>query len=43
MAAYEMRTLKIGEVAKMYGINIKNLLTELNYRKKSGVNLEETA
>lgn len=31
MAAYEMKRLKIGEVAKMYGINIENLLVELNY------------
>lgn len=33
MAAYEMGRLKIGEVAKMYGINVENLLTELNYGK----------
>jgi len=30
MAKYEINTLKIGEVAKMYGINAKNLLKELN-------------
>lgn len=30
MAAYELGTLKIGEVAGMYGIDIKNLLQELN-------------
>ena len=33
MAAYEMERLKIGDVAKMYGINIENLLVELNYAK----------
>jgi len=31
MAAYEIGRLKIGEVAKVYGINIENLLVELNY------------
>ena len=36
MAAYEMGRLKIGEVAKMYGINVENLLTELNYAKNQG-------
>lgn len=30
MAALEMNMLRIGEVAKMYGIDIKNLLKELN-------------
>lgn len=30
MAAYEMGMLKIGEVARMYGIDLKNLLKELN-------------
>ena len=30
MAAYEMGTLKIGEIAKTYGINLKALLDELN-------------
>lgn len=30
MAAYEMSMLKIGEVAKMYGIDIESLLRELN-------------
>lgn len=29
MAAYEMGMLKIGEVAKMYGINIEGLLRDL--------------
>lgn len=33
MAAYEMGRLKIGEVAKIYGINIENLLAELNCTK----------
>ncbi|HDN85183.1 MAG TPA: hypothetical protein ENG47_05470 [Candidatus Aerophobetes bacterium] len=31
MAAYEVGKLKIGEVARMYRINIQGLLTELNY------------
>ncbi|KUO39507.1 MAG: hypothetical protein AVW06_03785 [Hadesarchaea archaeon DG-33-1] len=30
MAAYEMGMLKIGEVAKMYGISIEDLLRDLN-------------
>lgn len=30
MAAYEIGMLKIGEVAKMYGIDIKGLLGDLN-------------
>jgi hybrid cluster-associated redox disulfide protein len=30
MAVYETNKLKIGEVVKMYGINLKNLLKELN-------------
>ncbi len=30
MAAYEIGMLKIGEVAKMYGIDIRELLHELN-------------
>jgi hybrid cluster-associated redox disulfide protein len=30
MAAYEMSTLKVGEVAKMYGIDIESLLKDLN-------------
>ena len=30
MAAYEIGMLKIGEVAKMYGIDIKSMLDELN-------------
>ncbi len=34
MGTYEMKTLKIGEVAKIYGIDIKNLLNELNKKSK---------
>lgn len=30
MAVYEMGILKIGQVAKMYNIDLKNLLKELN-------------
>ncbi len=30
LAAYEMQNLKIGEIAKTYGINIKELMKELN-------------
>lgn len=30
MATYEIGTLKIGEVAKQYNIDLKNLLKELN-------------
>ena len=30
MAVYEMGTLKIGQAAKMYNIDLKNLLKELN-------------
>ena len=30
MAVYEMGILKIGQVAKMYNIDLKNLLEELN-------------
>ena len=30
MARFEMEKLKIGEVTKMYGIDIENLLRELN-------------
>lgn len=30
MASYEMGVLKIGEVAKMYGIDVESLLKELN-------------
>jgi len=30
MAAFEMGTLKIGEVCKIYNIDLKNLLQELN-------------
>ena len=34
-AKMEMETLKIGEICRMYGINIENLLKELNeiYKK----------
>jgi len=30
MASYEMSSLKIGDIAKMYGINLKKLLEDLN-------------
>jgi len=30
MAAYEMGRLKIGEIARTYGIDIKSLLMDLN-------------
>ena len=30
MARFEMQNLKIGAIAKQYGIDIKNLLKELN-------------
>jgi hybrid cluster-associated redox disulfide protein len=30
MAAFELGTLRIGEVAKMYGIDLKSLLDDLN-------------
>ncbi|MBL7155085.1 MAG: DUF1858 domain-containing protein [Candidatus Portnoybacteria bacterium] len=30
MAVYEMGILKVGQVAKMYNIDLKNLLKELN-------------
>ena len=33
MAAYEIGMLKIGEVAKMYGIDIKRLIDDLNKNK----------
>lgn len=33
MAAYEMGTLSIGDVAKTYGIDLKALLDELNEEK----------
>lgn len=35
MAAYEVSKLKIGEVTRMYGINLGSLLAELNYSLKS--------
>ncbi len=34
MAKFEMENLKIGDVCKMYGVDIKNLLKELNKVKK---------
>ena len=30
MATFEMEALKIGQVCKMYNINLENLLRELN-------------
>ena len=33
-AKFEMENLKIGEVCKMYGINLENLLKELNEKLK---------
>lgn len=30
MAQYELKELKIGEVAKMYGLDIKKILADLN-------------
>jgi len=35
MAAYEMGVLKIGEIAKAYGIDLKTLLHELNKKAKA--------
>jgi hypothetical protein len=35
MAAMEMNKLKLGEIASMYGLDLKGLLRELN--KKAGV------
>ncbi len=35
MAAYEMGMLKIGDVAKTYGIDLKALLKELNEEAKA--------
>ena len=35
MAAYEMGTLKVGEMAKAYGIEIEKLLKELNEKTKA--------
>jgi hypothetical protein len=34
MAAYEMGTLKIGDVANAYGIDLKGLLADLNKKQK---------
>lgn len=34
MAKFEIEKLKLGEVCQMYGINLKNLLKELNELKK---------
>lgn len=35
MAAYEMGSLKVGEMAKAYGIEIEKLLKELNEKTKA--------
>jgi hypothetical protein len=35
MASFEMGRLKIGEVAKVYSLDLKNLLKELNKLTKS--------
>jgi len=35
MAKFEIENLKIGQVTKIYGIDIKNLLKELNSLKKN--------
>ncbi|MCW1301335.1 MAG: disulfide oxidoreductase [Candidatus Nanoarchaeia archaeon] len=35
LASYEMARLKIGEVAKAYGIDVKKLLEELNAARKA--------
>lgn len=35
LASYEMAKLKVGEVAKAYGIDVKRLLEELNAARKS--------
>ncbi|MCX6724146.1 MAG: hypothetical protein NT155_03200 [Candidatus Staskawiczbacteria bacterium] len=34
MASFEIDKLKIGEVCKMYGLNLKKILKELNEIKK---------
>jgi hybrid cluster-associated redox disulfide protein len=34
MAQFEIGNLKIGEVCKMYGINLEKLLSELNKKVK---------
>ncbi len=34
MAAYEIGSLKIGDVARLYGIDVKKLLDELNRVKE---------
>lgn len=34
MAKFEIENLKIGEVCKMYGINLRDLLRELNEKIK---------
>lgn len=31
MAKFEIANLKIGDVCKMYGVDLENLLKELNY------------
>jgi len=35
MAAYEMGSLRIGDIAKNYGIDLKALLQELNAKAKA--------
>ena len=35
MAVYEIGTLKIGKVAKMYNLDIKNLLKDLNKNRRA--------
>lgn len=41
MAAYEIGQLKIGDVAKMYGIDLNALLKELNEIVREKTNSEE--
>jgi len=36
MAKFEMENLKLGEVCKMYGIDLGNLLKELNEKNYCG-------
>jgi len=35
MATYEMGQLKLGDIAKTYGLDLKGLLAELNKDKKA--------
>ena len=35
MATYEMGKLKLGDIAKTYGLDLKGLLKELNQDKKA--------